>query len=256
MIWQYRRILASTTRNEIAKKHAASFLGMAWTILHPLFFIGMYSFVYLGILRIKLPEFSEFGFVLFVFSGLVPYLAFMEILGASAVAVKQNVHLVKNVMLPIDLVPVRLVLIALVTELIALALLVVLLLVSGELSLQLPLIVPALLIQVFFLLGVAFFLSALGVLIPDVSYFVNLLSILLLFVSPIAFRPETVPDVLAWVVMFNPVAYMIEIVRSTLLADYPFSWSRWLIGAAISGTVFVLGVSFFRRFKTFIVDYE
>jgi lipopolysaccharide transport system permease protein len=256
LIWQYRRILASTTRSEIAKKHAASFLGMAWAVLHPLLFLGMYAFLYLGILKIRLPEFSEFGFVLFVFSGLVPYLAFMEVANTAAVAVKQNIHLVKNVMLPIDLVPVRVALIALTTEVIALGILVAILLVSGELSLNLPLLVIALFIQAVFLIGIAFFLAALGVLVPDVSYFINLLTIFLLFVSPIAFRPETVPSNLALVVLLNPAAYMIDVVRSTLLADYPLSWVRWSAATFVAGGTFVAGVTFFRRFKTFIVDYE
>ena len=49
---------------------------------------------------------------LYVLTGLVPYMGTIEAITAGAVSIKQNIHLVKNVMLPIELVPVRAVLVA------------------------------------------------------------------------------------------------------------------------------------------------
>jgi lipopolysaccharide transport system permease protein len=255
-IWRYRAILIATTRAEIEKKYAGSYLGLLWAVLYPACFLAMYSFLYLVVLQIRLPEFSQFGFVLFVFSGLVPYLAFSEVATTSTVVIKQNIHLIKNVMLPIDLVPVRIVAIALVSEAISLALLIALLLVSGELSVNVPLIVAAVAIQTAFLLGLAWLFAALGVLLPDLGNFVGLLTLFLLFVSPIGYKPEMVPAHAQWVLHVNPMAYMIDIVRSALLTNYAVPPWRWLAAALIAGATFLAGLTFFRRFKTFIVDYE
>jgi lipopolysaccharide transport system permease protein len=256
LIWRHRLILFATTRAEIEKKYAGSYFGLVWTVLYPACFLAMYSFLYLVIFQIRLPEFSQFGFVLFVFSGLVPYLAFMEVATVSTVTIKQNIHLIKNVMLPIDLIPVRIVAMAFVGELISLGLLIVLLLFAGELSPTFPLVVLALAIQIVFLLGLAWFLAALGVLLPDLSNFVNLLVLFLLFVSPIGYKPEMVPGRMQWVLYVNPVAYMIDIARSTLLIGYRFSIWQWLIAAVVACLTFAFGLLFFRRFKMFIVDYE
>lgn len=256
LIWRHRGILLATTRAEIEKKYAGSYFGLLWAVLYPACFLAMYSFLYLVVLQIRLPEFSQFGFVLFVFSGLVPYLAFSEVATSSTVVIKQNIHLIKNVMLPIDLVPVRIVAMALVSQVISLALLIVLLLASGELAVSFPLIIVAVVIQTLFLLGLAWFLAALGVLLPDLSNFVNLLTLFLLFVSPIGYKPEMVPERAQWVLHVNPMAYMIDIVRGALLSGSAVSPWRWAAAALIAGLTFVLGLAFFRRFKAFIVDYE
>ena len=55
--------------------------------------------------------------MLYVFAGLVPFLGTIEAINGAALSIKANMHLVKNVMLPIELVPVRTVLVAMTGEL-------------------------------------------------------------------------------------------------------------------------------------------
>ncbi len=256
LIWEYRVILYTTTRAEISKKYAGSFIGLFWIVLYPACFLGIYSFLYLVVFKIRLPQFSQFGFVLFVFSGLVPYLAFMEITATSTVAIKQNIQFVKNVMVPLDLVPVRLVAMAMVGELIGLIILAAMLAFSGSLSIHLPLLLVALPLQALFFVGLAWLLSALGVLLPDMANFINLMTLFLLFISPIGFEPSMVPGTMSWVLIANPIAYMLDVMRSTMVAGYPLSLFSWSVFTAMSLATFLAGLLFFQRFKTFIVDYE
>src|SRR6185295_8106709 len=107
IIYRYRRMLAAITKIELAKRHAGSVLGTAWVVLQPALLLSVYIFVYMVVLRMRFEGFSRFDYVLFVFCGLVPYLGFMEALTTGALSIKQNIHLVKNVMLPIELIPVR-----------------------------------------------------------------------------------------------------------------------------------------------------
>jgi lipopolysaccharide transport system permease protein len=256
LVWDYRMVLYTTTRAELAKKYAGSFLGLFWIVLYPACFLAIYTFLYLVIFKVRLPQFSEFGFVLFVFSGLVPYLAFMEVATGSAAAIKQNMHYVKNVMFPLDLVPVRLVAMAIVGELIGLCILTAILAAAGSLSIHLPLLVVALFLQTLFFLGIAWLLSALGVLLPDLPNFIGLLTLFLLFISPIGFEPSMVPAEMSWVLLANPIAYMMDVLRSAMVAGYPVKLWSWAGFAGISAATFLAGLLFFQRFKDFIVDYE
>src|SRR2546423_3394206 len=111
-----RRLLASITRVELSKRHAGSLLGMAWVFLQPLLLLSVYLFVYMVVFKFRFPGYSRFDYVLYVFCGLVPYLGFMEALTAGGVSIKQNVHLVKNVMLPIELIPVRAVIVGMTSQ--------------------------------------------------------------------------------------------------------------------------------------------
>src|SRR5258706_16180450 len=98
----YRRLLVSITRVELAKRHAGSVLGMAWVVLQPALLLWVDLFVYMVVFPTRLQNFSEFDFVLYVFCGPVPYLGFLEALTTGSLSIKKNIHLVKNVSLPIE----------------------------------------------------------------------------------------------------------------------------------------------------------
>ena len=256
LLLRYREILYSTTAVELRRKYAGSFFGLFWLLLYPGLFLSIYLFLYLVVFEVRFPGMSDWGYVAFIFCGLVPYLCFMEAVTIGAVSVKQNIHLVKNVIVPIDLIAARVVLTAVVGQLAGLALLVVLLGVRGELSQNLVFLPVVVLFQFLFIVGLVWFLAALGVLLPDIGYFVNLFVIFLLFISPIGFRPEMLPERARIIVDANPVYYMLDAFRSTLMAEHTVDWQRLAIYALLSLITFQLGAAFFRRFKGVIVDYE
>ncbi|MFM9941395.1 MAG: ABC transporter permease [Hyphomicrobiaceae bacterium] len=255
-IWRYGRILRATTEVELKKKFAGSALGSAWLVLHPLMFLMIYLFLFLVVFKVRFPDMSSLGYVVYVFAGLVPYLALMESTTAGAVAIRQNMHLVRNVIVPVELVPVRTVLMALAAEMVGLGVIMALLLVDGTLSWHVVWLPVVIALQLAMVLGLVLMLAALGVLLPDLGYAINLVMIFLMFISPIGFRPETLPAAAQPLVWLNPVHYMLESFRSSLMAGYGPRW--WEVGvfAVLSLLTLLAGASFFQRFKGIIVDYE
>jgi lipopolysaccharide transport system permease protein len=180
----------------------------------------------------------------------------MEALTTGALSIKQNMHLVKNVMLPIELIPVRSVLVGMASQFVSIGLVLVLL--AGDRALTwhvlwLPVVVV---LQVLWLVGLTWILSSITVALPDVTYFVNLFVFLLMFVSPIGFKPEMVPPSVQFVIFLNPIYYMTEMYRTSMLYG---QWPRPAV--AIIYTVmclgtFALGSLFFQRFRGVLTDYE
>jgi lipopolysaccharide transport system permease protein len=125
------RLLMAITRVELSKKYAGSVLGMAWVILQPALLLSVYLFVYSVVFKMRLAGSSRLGYVLYVFCGLVPFLGTIEAITMGAASIKQNIHLVKNVMLPIELVPVRAVLVASATHSVGLAVVILLSALNG-----------------------------------------------------------------------------------------------------------------------------
>ena len=193
-IVRYRKILAAVTNIEIAKRYSGFAFGKIWVVLYPALLLGNYLFVYLVIFRMRFPDYSQFDYVLYVFCGLIPFLAISETLATGCLVLKQNLHLVKNVMLPIELIPVRSVLVSMVAQLASMGILLIMLGFHGNLTFHVLWLPFILVLQFFMLLGMLLILSLLALLIPDVSYFVNLLLLFLMFVSPIGFKPEMVPE--------------------------------------------------------------
>lgn len=255
-IWQHRRVLAASTRFELAKRYSGSAFGLAWVVLYPTLLLTIYLFVYRAVLRMRFPGQSEMDYVLYVFSGLIPYMGFMEAVASGCVSLRQNMHLVKNVMLPIELIPVRAVFVGLSTEFMGLLILIALAAANLRLSWRIACLPPILCLQALLLIGIVLVLASLAVALPDVSYFVNLAMLLLMFVSPIGFRPEMVPGRLAMTIHANPVHYLIEAFRFSVLSDHAASPRALVLYLLLCLATFFLGAAFFRRFKSFLVDYE
>jgi lipopolysaccharide transport system permease protein len=261
IIYKYRRLLAAITRVELAKRHAGSALGMAWVVLQPALLLSVYLFVYMVVLGMRFEGFSRLDYVLYVFCGLVPYLGFMEALTTGGLSIKQNIHLVKNVMLPIELIPVRSVLVGMTSQFVSIVL--VLLLVAGARLLSwhvlwLPIIVV---LQIAWLAGLTWILSSITVALPDVTYFVNLFIFLLMFLSPIGFRPEMVlapgvPYAARLVLYLNPIYYMTEVYRDSMLNGRWPSLSVGAVYVVMCAATFAVGGAFFERFKGVLADYE
>lgn len=256
LIAEHARLLAGVVRVELLKRYAGSAFGWAWIALYPILFLSVYMFLFLIIFDVRFPGFSSFDYVVYVFAGLVPYLALSEVASTSAVSIKTNIHLIKNVVMPIDLLPIRVVGVALVTQCVGLAVLIAMAAINGTLSAGVLLLPLVILIQAMFLIGVAWFLAPLGVIFPDVGHTIGIIMLFLLFVSPIAFRLDLVPPHLIAIVTLNPVHYMLEMFRAALLTNHPVNPLNLIVMLVMSLGTFELGGRFFRRFKSVVVDYE
>ena len=256
MMLSYRRILIATTKVEISKRYAGSALGLIWVGLYPVLLLSVYLFVYLVVFKMRFPGYSEMDYVLYVFAGLVPYIGMSEAIQAGTQSIKQNMHLVKNVMLPIEIVPVRAVAAALVGQVVLLLLVAGLAALNGTLSsfiIMLPLVLA---LQFLFLLGIVLVLSALALVVQDVAHFVNLALMLMMFLSPIGFRVDMLPKSYAVLVWANPISYVLDAFRFVLLANHAADTTVLVGFVGVSIVVFALGATFFQRFKSVLVDYE
>lgn len=256
LIARHAGLLAAITRVELSKRYAGSVLGLAWLVLQPLLLLSAYLFVYLVVFRVRFPGFSRFDYVLYVFCGLVPYLGFMEALTSGTLALRQNMHLVKNVMLPVELVPVRTVLVAMAGQVVALGIVVLLVAWNGNLSAGVLLVPVHLAVQFAFVLGLTFILSATAVVVPDLSYVLNIILFLLMFLSPIGFTIDMVPAEYQLVLQLNPVYYMIEVYRASILGSGVPDPRIWGVFVAMAAVAFIVGSAFFRKFRGMLLDLE
>ena len=110
--------------------------------------------------------------------------------------------------------------------------------------------------QLLLTIGLVWFLAALAVGLPDVSYFVNLFGLFLMFVSPIGFKADMIPKGLEFLLYVNPIYYLLEMYRNSLLyATWP-SFPFVGVFSLLCLSIFAMGASFFWRFKDILADYE
>src|SRR4051812_2226399 len=249
-------VLWALTVIECRRKYAGSILGVLWYPLYSALLLGSYCFVYLVVFRVRYRDFSTYEFVLFVFAALIPYLGFSEAVTSGVVSVKANLALLRNAVFPIEFVPVKQVLAALVGLLSSLALLELMILPTshqGWHTLYLPVPIVSLFL---FCIAMVWVLSAIAVVVPDILYLVNIVLMLLMFVSPIGYSVDMVPRSARFLLYLNPMSYLMEEFRFALLgirttpmwADLAF-----LMCAAVAAAV---AATFFRRMSPVFSDYE
>jgi lipopolysaccharide transport system permease protein len=251
-----RRILYTLTTLECKQKYAGSILGTLWYPLYSLLLLGSYCFIYLVVFHVRYREFGTYGFVLFVFSGLIPYLGFSESVTSNLHSVRSNLTILRNSVFPIELVPVKHVLAAFVPLLCSLAVLIAMIVPTehaGSHFLYLP--IP-LLCLLFVSLTVAWIVSGVAVILPDLAQIVNIGLLLLMFISPIGYTVDMIPPSARPLVYLNPMTYLIEPFRYALLGvrNTPI----WTDGVflATSAVTACGAAALFKLLTPLFLDYE
>jgi len=250
------RVLWALTVIESRRKYAGSVLGMLWYPMYSALLLGSYCFLYLVVFQMRFKDLGTYQYVLFVFSGLIPYLGFSEAVNSSAPSVRQSLSILKNAVFPIEFVPVKFVCAAMFGLVSSLAILVAMVApthFAGWHILYLPVPIGALLL---FCVMIAWTLSAVAVVLPDVMQVTNISLLLLMFVSPVGFSPDMVPERIRFLIYLNPLTYLIESFRFSVLGTrfLPLWTDAVFIAACAAGAA--LAGTFFRRLSPIFSDYE
>ncbi|MDC0761642.1 ABC transporter permease [Brevibacillus sp. AG] len=251
----YRKILFNITVDDIKKKYAGSIMGGTWILLNPLLFLSAYFLVYITIFKIKLTGISTFDYVLIIFSGLIPWFGFSESIGLGVNTVTSNSSLIKNTIFPIELIPVKVVLASMVSQLIGLIMLLIVVGFNGQLGFYVLLLPFVLVLQILFTTGLVWILASINVFFRDLSQIITVILILLMMVSPIAYTTDMLTSELVYFMQFNPMYYMISLYREIIIYNSLPSWDITLIFVALSLGLFFLGHYVFTRLKVVFADY-
>ncbi|HRK61215.1 MAG TPA: ABC transporter permease [Candidatus Omnitrophota bacterium] len=249
------RVLFYLVRIEIRQKYAGSLLGMSWLFLYPLVFLTFYAGVYLVVFKVRIPELSNWGYVLTVFCGLVPYLGFSDALQQGVQSLSSNVNLLKNTVFPPLLIPVKTVFVSQVAHSAALTVLLAMTLASGKLHGALWLLPVIFILQTALIQGVVWIVSFLSIVLKDIQYVLNLALFFLLFISPVAFTPGMAPHFLQKMLHFNPLHYTITLYRYCFLGANQFPAFELTVMAVICPVVFGLGYFFFKKNHKLLLEY-
>jgi lipopolysaccharide transport system permease protein len=254
ILWRHRRLLQMTARNDVRARYAASVFGTSWLFLYPLLFLGAYSLIYIYVFHVRFAMLSSTQYVALIFCGLIPFLGFTEGLSAGVGSVTSSANLLKNTLFPIELIPVKAVLVSQCTQVVGTGLLLIAVASLGKLTwwaLLLPLIWAG---QIAFSIGLMWILSSLNVFFRDLQNMISVAISLLMMASPIAYSPDMVPSGLRPIVQLNPLYYLIVCYQDCLMAGrFPRDGvlGIWL---GLSLAMFCGGCWFFCRLKAVFVD--
>jgi lipopolysaccharide transport system permease protein len=251
----HRHILWRVTRNELRARYAGSVFGVGWAVLTPVMMIVTYAVVYLVIFRVQVPGVSAAQYVLLIFAGLVPFLMTSEAISNGVSSVIANRAVLSNTVFPIDLAPPKAVLLSQIPMVVGMSELLATSAVVGALAWTAVLLPVVWALHVMALTGVVWVLSLLGLVFRDLQNVVQLLLLMMMIASPIAYTPAMVPDGLRPLIILNPFAYFVTAYQHVLVLGQPPGWRLSAELMVMSLSLFVGGGCFFARAKPALIDY-
>ncbi len=247
--YNQRDLLFNYVRKDLKERYVGSVFGFYWSVINPLILLGIYTFVFSVLFQVRFGENSGIGqSALFIFCGMVPWMTFHEAVGRSTGVLIDNSNLIKKVMFPSKILPMYIVISHFVNMLIGFGILIVAAQLSGRpltaYALLLPFYVVA---QFFFTLGFSWMAAAVNVFIRDMAQVISQFLIIWMYLSPIFYSVELIPEKLRPYAYINPFTHLVEGYRDILLNGVMPSLWGLAIFWAVSLTVFVLGYLFFSR---------
>lgn len=254
-----RELLWEMGKRDIRDRYAGQALGALWAVVTPLMNMAVYLFIFAFVFRIRMPAAGEAvvqgwggSYALYLLSGLVPWLGFQEVMSRSTTAVTDNANLVKQVVFPVEILPLKILCSAFLTQGVALLIFLAYGLVSFGLPSPMILLLPWLLfLQALAAAGVAMLFASVGPFFRDIKEVVALCSFVLLYCMPIFFTPSMLPQEIYLILLLNPLSHMIECYHDVLYWGAILSPVSWLVFPLVAAALFAFGCRTFTTLKSY-----
>ena len=257
VFWEYKDLFLQLTKRDIIGRYRGSILGILWSVFNPLLLLSVYTFVFGVIFKSSWEGNSEniFDFALILYTGLIVYFIFIDVVNRAPSLIVNNSIYVKKVVFPLHILPWVTAGSMIFHTCMNLAVLFVFyFLVNFYLNwtiIFLPIIlIPFILLSV----GISWFLSSLGVYVKDTTHVIGILVMVLLFISPIFYPMSSLPESIRDFILLNPLSFIIEEARSVIIWGELPNWYGLSIYYLVSFIVAWLGFISFQKMKKGFAD--
>ena len=253
-------LLRTLVRRDLEVRYKGSVLGNLWPLLNQLSQLLIYTYVFSVVLNVKLSlkglPTNSATFGLWLFAGLLPWIAFTGGLSQSAISVLNQPNLVKKVVFPLALLPLVPILSTFIESAFGLMALIVLVAVSSQTLHATLVLLPLIwLPQVLLTAGLGYLAAGFTVFLRDIPQTLGMVLNLWFYMTPIVYPASVIPEQFrGWVFWLNPIAAIAEIYRDLVLVGEVQHWGEWGIASAISLVVFLLGVWCYQRLRPAFAD--
>ena len=192
-------------------------------VLTPLLMIALYTLIFSEIVGLRFRETegltSVTNFGLYLYCGIIPFMAFTGSINKSVNIIRSNSNLVQRVVFPIQILPFSSVITSFVTNTIGLGVLVAIVFaLERQIHWTLAVLPAFMVLQIVFTLGISYLMAVLGTYLPDLKEVTQAITRAMFFATPIIWPPEMAYERgFGFIVDYNPVAFLVLGYRSMVL---------------------------------------
>ncbi len=232
-IKKFLPLLKNLVSKDFKIKYRRSVLGIAWSVLNPLFTMLVITTVFGKLLKITVPNFATYYIV-----GYAIWNFFSEATSNSVSSILSSASLIKKVYIPKYIFPIEKCLFSLVNFFFTLIAVVIVMLCQGVIPgiNALFFVIPVFYCFVF-VCGVSLFLSAATVFFRDIQHLYSVLLTVIMYLTPIIYPLELIEgeELVSKIVHLNPMTHYVEYFRHLVMYNKFPMWEEnlWCMGAAL-----------------------
>lgn len=253
-LWRYRELFFILAWRDISVRYKQTIIGVLWAVIRP--FLTMVVFTIIFGRVAKLPSDGNAPYALLVFAAMLPWSLFSTSLGEASNSLISNSNLISKVYFPRLIIPVATVVTAFVDFIISFVILLGMMIyyqfLPGWNILLLPLfIILALLASI----GPGLWITAINVKYRDFRYVIPFITQFGLYVSPVGFSSNIIPEQWRLLYSLNPMVGVIDGFRWCILGgESPIYWPGFALSLIITAFFLWLGISSFRKMEKTFAD--
>lgn len=245
-------LLYQLISREIKSRYKQSFLGYAWVILNPFFQMLVMTFVFSLIVRV--PSLGV-PYAIFLYTALLPWNLFANSLSHATNAFVGNAELIKKIYFPRQIF-VQATLIAKVIDFVLASSILAAFMIfyHTPITWNIFWLIPIFLIQEIFTYGLALLFATINLFYRDVQYVLSLILVLWMYLTPVIYPVEMVPDQYRFIFKLNPMAVLVNAYREVILGGNMPKLSSLAIAAVVSLVTLYVGKKIFTRLEGLFAD--
>ncbi len=251
-IWSYRELLFFLAWRDVLVRYKQTAIGMAWALLRPLLTMAVFTIVFSKLAGLSS---GDTPYAILVLAGLLPWQFFANALSDSSNSMLNNAGMISKVYFPRLIVPISSAIVSSVDFFISFAIL-MLLMIAYDMPFTIRLLVlPFYLLYVFVAaLGAGIWLAALNTKYKDFRYIVPFMIQFGLYISPVGYSANLVPEDWRWLYSLNPLVSIINGFRWAILGEGAISWSELASSFCLVMLVLYSGLRYFRMTEKNFAD--
>ena len=251
-----KSLLITLVKRDIMEKYKGSFIGVFWSIIHPLMLLIIYTFVFSVIYKVRFgAEHSIKNFAIYLFTAMLPWISFSEAVTKASDIVVNQVSLVKKTIFPIEMLPFFTVVSSITTEFFALGVLFLIIIIFYKIAgITLLFLIIIIFLQLIFTLSISNLVAVLNVFIRDISQIINVVLMVWMFGTPILYSVTMIPERFKIIYYINPMAIIVTSYRWIILENKIPPLFDMAILTVVSFLLFFISIFVFEKLKKYIPD--
>ena len=240
---KYKHLINELVIRDIKVKYKKSILGLLWTLLNPLLTMLVLTVVFSNLFRFDIENYP-----LYLITGQVIFNFFSEATNLAMMSINDNAQLIKKVYIPKYIFPISKCMssfVNLIFSLIAVLALIVFMKISINGSIVISII--SLLYILIFAVGIGLILATINTFFRDTQHLYGVILTAWMYLTPIFYPVNIIPKKFEWMIAMNPLFYIIQHFRASVMYGVVPSLKLNLICLANAVIVFIIGLWIFYK---------